>query len=57
MFGRPNLKTNRSVHYTVGLEQQVGSHVQVSVEGFYKALDRLVVQDLGNTGDGSVYGS
>lgn len=57
VFGRPNLKSNRSLHYTAGLEQQVGSHVQVSVEGFYKKLDRLVVQDLGNTGDGRVYGS
>jgi hypothetical protein len=57
VFGRPNLKTNRSVHYTVGLEQEVGAHVSLSVETFYKALDRLVVQDLGNTGDGRVYGA
>jgi TonB family protein len=57
VFGRQNLKTNRSVHYTAGLEQEVGPNLHVSVEGFYKALDRLVVQDLGNTGDGRVYGS
>jgi TonB family protein len=57
VFGTPNLKTNRSVHYSAGMEQELGSHVQVSVEGFYKALDRLVVQDLGNTGDGRVFGA
>lgn len=57
VFGMPGLKSNRSVHLTAGMEQEVGSHVSISVEGFYKALDRLVVQDLGNPGDGRVYGS
>ncbi|MBX3231812.1 MAG: TonB-dependent receptor [Labilithrix sp.] len=57
VFGRPNLTSNRAIHYTAGLEQEVGAHVTVSVEGFYKALDNLVVQGLGNTGDGRVYGS
>lgn len=57
VFGQPGLKTNRSKHYSVGVEQEVGKHVELSVETFYKHLDRLVVQDLGNTGDGRVYGS
>jgi TonB family protein len=56
-FGTPGLKSNRSVHYSLGMEQEVGAHVDVSVETFYKSLDRLVVQDLGNTGDGRVYGT
>ena len=43
-----------SVHYSLGLEQEVMRHVDVSVETFYKSLDRLVVQDAGNTGDGRV---
>ena len=57
VFGQPGLKTDRAVHYSLGLEQEVASHVEVSVEGFYKKLDRLVVQDLGNSGDGRVYGT
>jgi TonB family protein len=57
VFGQPGLKTNRAVHYALGLEQEVGSHVEVSVEGFYKQLDRLVVQDAKNSGDGRVYGT
>lgn len=57
VFGQPGLKTNRAVHYALGLEQEVGSHVEVSVEGFYKKLDRLVVQDAKNSGDGRVYGA
>jgi hypothetical protein len=57
VFGTPGLKTNRAVHVSLGMEQQVGSHVELSVEGFYKKLDRLVVQDLGNSGDGRVYGT
>ena len=57
VFGQPGLKTNRAVHYSLGMEQEVGSHVEVSVEGFYKSLDRLVVQDAKNSGDGRVYGT
>ncbi len=57
VFGQPGLKTNRAVHYALGMEQEVGSHVEVSVEGFYKSLDRLVVQDAKNSGDGRVYGT
>jgi TonB family protein len=57
VFGQAGLKTNRSVHYSLGLEQQVISHVELSVEGFYKSLDRLVVQDLGNSGEGRIYGT
>ena len=57
VFGQPGLKTYRAVHYALGMEQEVGSHVEVSVEGFYKSLDRLVVQDAKNSGDGRVYGT
>ncbi|MBX3261398.1 MAG: TonB family protein [Labilithrix sp.] len=57
VFGQPGLKTNRAVHYALGMEQQVGSNVEVSVEGFYKSLDRLVVQDSKNSGDGRVFGA
>ena len=57
VFGQPGLKTNRAVHYSLGMEQEVGSHVELSVEGFYKSLDRLVVQDAKNAGDGRVYGT
>ncbi len=56
-FGTRGLRSNRSTHYSVGLEQEIGAHVDVSVETFYKSLDRLVAQDLGNTGDGLVYGT
>ncbi len=57
VFGQPGLKTNRAVHYSLGMEQEVGSNVEVSVEGFYKSIDRLVVQDAKNSGDGRVYGT
>jgi TonB family protein len=57
VFGQPGLKTNRAVHYAIGMEQEVGSHVELSVEGFYKSLDRLVVQDARNSGDGRVFGT
>jgi len=57
IFGQLGLKTNRAVHYALGMEQEISSNVEVSVEGFYKSLDRLVVQDAKNSGDGRVYGA
>ncbi len=33
------------------------SNIEASVDGFYKQLDHLVVQGLGNTGSGAVYGA
>ena len=34
----------------------VHAHIEVSLDGFYKQLDHLVVQAVGNTGSGVVYG-
>lgn len=67
-FGTPTLTSNRAIHYSVGLEQELSRHVEVSGEGFYKDLDNLVVQrpaasatqvgvDYANTGSGRVYGA
>lgn len=61
VFGTPNLKSNRSVHYALGVEQELGGPVELSVEGFYKDLSRLVAPvsgDFGysNDGSGSVIG-
>ena len=64
-FGTPDLKSNRSVHSSVGLEQEVTKHVEVSVEAFHKYLDNLVVASqnadgsngFSNLGKGYVYGT
>lgn len=42
VFGTPNLKSNRAVHYALGVEQELTRQVDVSVEGFYKDLTRQV---------------
>ncbi|MGC4089390.1 MAG: TonB-dependent receptor [Polyangiaceae bacterium] len=42
VFGTPNLKSNRAVHYALGVEQELTKQVDVSVEGFYKDLTRQV---------------
>jgi hypothetical protein len=57
VFGTPGLKSNRSSHFSVGMEQELGSHGELSVETFYKSLDRLVVQDGFNNGEGRIYGT
>jgi TonB family protein len=56
-FGHTGLSANRSLHYEIGLEQELARHVDLSVDAFYKSFDHLVVPNLGNTGDGVAYGT
>lgn len=67
-FGTDGIKSNRSVHASLGLEQGIIEGLTVSLEGFYKHLDRLVVavpdedgSPIGarflNTGSGRAYGT
>jgi TonB family protein len=56
VFGQAGLRSNRSAHYDVGVEQEITRQAELSVDGFYKSLDRLVVQGAGNSGDGRAYG-
>jgi TonB family protein len=54
VFGTPNLKSNRSVHYTIGVEQELTRHIELSVEGFYKDLTNQVARDPSDAG-GYIY--
>jgi hypothetical protein len=61
IFGTPNLKSNRAVHYALGVEQEFTDQIELSVEGFYKDLTRLVAPNpdafgYSNDGSGSVIG-
>ena len=40
----PSLVSNRAIHYSLGVEQEITRHIEVSVEGFYKNLDNLVAR-------------
>jgi outer membrane receptor for ferrienterochelin and colicin len=65
VFGTPGIKSNRSVHSSMGIEQQLSEDIDVSVEVFHKYLDNLVVRQMNddgsqgynNVGTGYVYGS
>jgi TonB family protein len=57
VFGTPGLSSNRAYHYDLGVEHEFTRHIEVSLEGFYKQLDHLVSQGLGNTGNGVIYGT
>jgi TonB family protein len=57
VLGTPGLSSNRAYHYDVGVERQFTDHVNATVDVFYKQLDHLVVQGLGNTGSGVIYGA
>ncbi len=64
VFGTPGLKSNRAIHYSAGVEQELSRQIEVSVEGFYKDMSQLVSRDAsasggflyGNNGLGSVVG-
>ena len=64
VYGTPGLQANRSIHYSLGVEQEVTRDIDVSVEGFYKDLSRLVAAGYDpngprytNLGTGSVIGT
>ena len=56
VFGMPGLRSERAVHYDVGTEQDITRNVDVSVDTFYKQLDYLVTERVGNVGTGDVVG-
>jgi hypothetical protein len=65
-FGTPGVQAERAIHYGLRVEQALGAHVELSLEGFYKQLGDLVVPtpnltasgfSYRNAGDGRSYGS
>ncbi len=57
VLGTAGLTSNRATHYDVGVEHEFTRQIDASLEGFYKRLDNLVEQGLGNTGSGQVIGA
>lgn len=61
VFGTPNLQSNRALHASVGVEQELTDQLELSVEGYYKDLDRQVVAGMAggysNLGTGRVIGA
>jgi TonB family protein len=67
-FGNPDLRPQRSVHYSLGAIQELPYQSRVELTGFVKSMDRLVAETralrpdgsakhLDNTGLGEVYGA
>jgi TonB family protein len=57
VFGKPGLSDSRALQVDGGVEQDITRQIGLSVDVFYKALDRLIVARQGNTGTGQAYGS
>lgn len=67
-FGNGGLKSESAQHYSLGFEQELAPPVELSVEGFYKKLDDIVLAapsidsssnglTYQNLGSGRVYGT
>jgi TonB family protein len=54
-LGTANLKSNRAVHYGLGVEQDVTQRIELSLEGFYKQLDNFVGQKASASGTSVEY--
>lgn len=50
VFGTDELLSNRAIHYSVGVEQELTEQVDVSVEGFYKDLTQQVSREANDNG-------
>lgn len=64
VFGTPGLESNRAIHYSIGVEQELSRHIEVSLEGYYKDLYNLVSREAvggrlvySNQGSGYVIGA
>ncbi len=55
VFGNPGVKSNRAIHYSLGVEREFTRNIELSVESFYKQVDRIVVNKT-NDGRGRIYG-
>ena len=62
VLGNPHLLPAHSQHYSLGVEQEIGTRLKVTAEGFYKRLSALAVnspipgENLNNDGIGRIYG-
>jgi TonB family protein len=67
LVGTKGVESNRAIHVSLGIEQELAPGFDVSLEGFYKRLDNLVIARsdetrligarFENSGEGRVYGA
>ncbi len=56
VFGQMGLVSNRAYQYDVGAEQEITRQIDVTLDGWYKQLDQLVINGALNEGRGRAYG-
>jgi TonB family protein len=64
VFGTAGLFSNKSIHYSVGVEQELSRQIELSLEGYYKDLTQQVSRSpsisstylYGNQGVGTILG-
>ncbi|MBP9111955.1 MAG: TonB family protein, partial [Polyangiaceae bacterium] len=56
VFGQTGLVSNRAIHTSIGFEKDITEDIELSMEGFYKDLNYLIVPRARNAGEGYVVG-
>lgn len=56
VFGKPGTRSTITNQYGFGGEQEITRHIDLSLEGFYRQYDGIIVSGEGNVGSGRAYG-
>ena len=63
IFGTPNIRSNRSIHYSLGVDQELTDQVELGVDAYFKDLVELVSRtptltgfEYNNEGSGRIIG-
>lgn len=54
-IGTPSVRSNRAIHYALGMEQDLTQQLDVSLEGFVKQLDNVVIGNASTASSGSIF--
>jgi outer membrane receptor protein involved in Fe transport len=54
-IGNPGLKSQRTVQYEIGLQQQLTTDIGLYVTGFYKDMRNLIGTEIFDIGNGNKY--
>ena len=55
-FGVPGTRSMVANHYGLGAEREFTKQIELSMQGFYRQYDNVIVQRRGNIGEGRAYG-
>lgn len=53
-MGNPDIRSQKSTHYVLGLEQGLGQNMMLRVEGYYKEFEDLIFMEIAGADEGGL---